>query len=146
MQALLGVIAALLGSVLVPLALAGGTAWLVVPGHLMLAAACTGGAVLAGLGGRPGRARAFGGGYLLASLAMVAALGLGSDVRGGSWYWMVPWSLVLCWGWVPPVVAGAMAFVGTSRRRSRTRSVVRRRRRRLERAREWREAEPDPGA
>lgn len=144
MQALLGVLAGLIGILLVPLALAGGTAWLIVPAHLMLAVSCTGGAVLAGLGGRPGTVQAYSAGYLVASLAMVAALAVGSEVRDGSWYWMVPWSAVLIWGWAPPVVAGFMTWVASSRRRSRTRAVVRRRRRAQGIARAYRDAAEEP--
>jgi len=128
-QGLFAVLGALLGVVLVPLALTGGTAWLLLPGHLTFAGACAVGAVFAGLDGHPWRARAFGGGYLVASLLIVGALALGSQARDGSWYWMVPWGAGLVWGWVPPLVAGAMGMVGESRRRARTRRVVRKRRR-----------------
>lgn len=129
MQALLAVLSGLVAIVLVPLALAGGTAWLLLPGHLILAVACSGGAVLAGWRGQPTRARLFGGGYLAATLLVVAALALGSEVRDGSWYWMFPWAVALFWGWIPPVIAGIMTMVADTRRRGLTRRVVRKRRR-----------------
>lgn len=128
MQGLTAVLAGLLAVVLVPLALAGGTAWMLLPGHLLFAITCALGAILAGWDGHPGRARAFGGGYLVATLAVVLALTVGSEARDGSWYWMLPWALGLFWAWVPPVIAGIFAEIGTSRRRARTRRVVRRRR------------------
>ena len=115
MQSLLAVLGALLGIVLVPLALAGGTAWLLLPGHLAFAGACAAGAVLAGLDGHPWRARTFGGAYLLGSVLVVAALAIGSEARDGSWYWILPWAAGLVWGWAPPVIAGIMGFVGERR-------------------------------
>jgi hypothetical protein len=132
-QGLIGVLAALLGVLLVPLALAGGTAWLLLPAHFVFAGACSLGALLAGLSGHPGRVRAFGGGYLVASLAAVVALSVGSEVRQGSWYWMLPWAGVLVWAWVPPLVTGFAGAVAGGRRRRRIRRVVRRRRKRAAR-------------
>lgn len=129
MQGLLAVLAGLLGILLVPVALAGGTAWLMLPAHLVFAGACTLGAILAGLDGYPGRARAFGAAYLLGSLAAVVALSWGSGARDGSWYWILPWAGSLLWAWAPPVVAGVFTWVGARRRRGRTRRTVRRRRR-----------------
>ena len=129
MQGLLAVLAGLLGVLLVPVALAGGTAWLLLPTHLVFAGACTLGAILAGIDGYPGRVRAFGGVYLVASIAAVVALSWGSSARDDSWYWILPWAGSLLWAWAPPVVVGVFTFVGSRRRRFRTRRTVRRRRR-----------------
>lgn len=129
MQGLLAVGAGLFAVALVPLALGGGTAWMLIPAHLVFSGLCAVGALLCGLDGHPARARAFGIGFVAVSLAVVGALTVGSEVRGGSWYWMVPWAPALLWSWVPPVIAGAAVFLGQRRRRSRTRRTVRRRRR-----------------
>lgn len=131
MQGLLAVLAALLGVLMVPLALAGGTAWLLLPAHLAFSGACTVGALLGGLSGHPWRARQFALGYLVGSVAAVAALTLGSGARDGSWYWMLPWAGALIWAWAPPIAGMAAASLGEVRRRGRTRRVVRRRRKEL---------------
>lgn len=129
LQGLLGLIAAALGLLLAPLALASGTAWLLLPAHLAFSVLCGAGAVLGGLSGHPWRARAYGAGYLAASVAAVVALAVGSEVRDGSWYWILPWAGALLWAWIPPIIVIAATWLGEVRRAQRTRSVVRRRRR-----------------
>jgi len=130
LQGLLGLIAAALGALLIPLALGSGTAWLLLPAHLVFALICALGATLGGLGGRPWRARIYGLGYLAASLAAVVALAVGSEVRAGSWYWILPWAGALLWAWIPPIIVLAAVAVGELRRGQRTRWTVRRRRQR----------------
>jgi hypothetical protein len=128
LSGLLGAFTALLGALLVPLALGSGTAWLLIPAHLGFSVACAGGATLAGVRGRPWRARAYGLGFLAASLGAVVALAAGSEARDGAWYWILPWAVCLLWAWIPPIIALLAAWLGEARRAGRTRSVVRRRR------------------
>ncbi|MFK7930557.1 MAG: hypothetical protein AB8H79_20385, partial [Myxococcota bacterium] len=96
--------------------------------HLALSALCLCGALLSGFDGHPGRARAFGAGFMVVSVAAVVALQVGSDVRDGSWYWLVPWAPALLWSWVPVVAAGGAVWLGHRRRATRTRRVVQKRR------------------
>lgn len=133
-RALLAIVAALAGLLLVPLALAAGTAWLVLPAHLGFSVLCCVSAVLAGLSGRPWQARVVGLAYLGLSLAMVVALSVGAQVRAGSWYWVVPWAGVLLWAWIPPPVALLAAELAKVRRAQRTRWTVGRRRAQLRRS------------
>ncbi|MEQ1508743.1 MAG: hypothetical protein ABMB14_41330, partial [Myxococcota bacterium] len=127
---LLAIVAGLLAILLVPLALSGPTALLCPPAHLALAVTCCIGSVLDGLDGWPERARRWGFFYLVASIAMVAALELGADVRSQTWgYWGIPWVMAMVWGWIPPVVAGMGGMVGEVRQRRLTTKVVRHRRR-----------------
>ena len=128
MSRLLAIHAGLLGIVLVPLALSGPTALLLVPAHLGFSAIVALGAVWDGIDGWPERARRWGAFYLVATLAMVAALELGADARGGGLgYWGVPWTAALCWGWLPPVVAGLAGWWGAARQARRIRRIVHRR-------------------
>lgn len=129
-QGLLALFAALLGVLMVPLALASGTAWLLLPAHFFFTVLCSLGPILAALGGRPWRARLYGLGYLAATLAVVVSLSVGSEAREGSWYWILPWAGGLIWAWFPPVIAAGCAYLAGLRREQRTGSVVRRRRRR----------------
>jgi hypothetical protein len=113
---LAAILGALLAAVLIPLALSPTTAWLILPGHLTFTLLASAAAVAEGWLGHPGRARAWGGGYLVASVGMVAALELGSRVFGQGYTWL-PWTAVLIWGWVPPVVSGLSGALGEQRRR-----------------------------
>ncbi|TVQ91122.1 MAG: hypothetical protein EA397_11550 [Deltaproteobacteria bacterium] len=133
-QGLLALFTTLLGAMLIPLALASGTAWLLLPGHLVFSILCCLGPILAALGGRSWRARTYGLGYLALSIALVIALAIGSEVREGSWYWILPWAGGLLWAWIPPVIATGSAWVADLRRAQRTASVVSRRRKARRRA------------
>lgn len=119
----------MIGLLLGPLALAGPTAWLLVPVHAVFSAVVCMGAAWDGLQGHVGRTRAWGFGYLLATLAMVACLELGADVHG-SWmaYWGPPWILAALWAWAPPLVAGLAGMLAEQRSGSLARRAVRRRR------------------
>src|SRR5687768_7223715 len=113
MRRLLAIFGGLLGALLVPLALAGPTAWLLIPAHLAFTILATVAAVLEGFAGYPERARIWGFGHLVATLAMVGALELGADLRDGSaWYWFAPWIAAAVWGWVPMVAAGLAGWGG----------------------------------
>src|SRR5262249_32743865 len=114
---------------LVPLALGGPTALLLLPAHFGLSLVVAVGAAIDGADGYPDRARRWGFGYLVATTAMVAALEIGARVRGLSiGYWGVPWSAALLWGWAPPRVAGIAGAGGPARERRRRAAVVRARR------------------
>lgn len=126
MERLLALFAGLLGVLLVPLALSGPTALLLLPSHLGLSLVVSLGAALDGLDGRPERARRWGFFYLLATLGMVAALEIGGLAHGRTWtYWGVPWGAALIWGWVPPVVSGVAGALGRTRERRLSRRAVR---------------------
>lgn len=129
MGRLFAVLGGLFGVLLVPLSLVAPTAWLVLPGHLALTVLATVAALHAGWIGRAERARLWGLGYLVATIAMVAALQLGREVSGGVW-WVFPWFAAVLWGWIPPVVAGLSGWVGDAVRDARSRRAVRRRHRR----------------
>lgn len=144
MGRLLAIFAGCSALLLVPLSLSPPTAWLLVaPTHLALALlTCTGGLV-DGVAGRPEAVRRWGLFYLLASLAMVAALEIGGLFRAPrlmgttvpGLYWGGAWCLVLTWGWIPPVFCGGMAMVGELRQRRRMNRVLRRRARQARRVR-----------
>lgn len=124
MSRLLAIISALFGLTLVPLALVGPTAWLVVPAHALFAAQVTMITLLDGVAGRSERARVFGAVYLVLSMAVVGALEFGSALEGRR-YWIVPWFAMLLWGWIPPVVAGLSAWAGDTVRGWRSDRAVR---------------------
>lgn len=125
MTHLLAIVAGLLAVLLVPLALSGPTALLLLPAHLAFVLVTATGAILDGLDGCPERARRWGVLYLVASVLMVAALELGGDVRGMALtYWGVPWVAALVWGWIPPVVSGFAGVLGTARQRRLVTRVV----------------------
>lgn len=111
MGRLLAVVCGLWGLLLVPIALAPQTAWLVVPAHLGFTLLAAVAAVGEGIAGRGGSARAFGGWHLVATVLAVAALQVGSQVAGIR-YWMAPWAIVLYWAWIPAVVSGLSGIVG----------------------------------
>lgn len=128
MGRILAVFGGLVGLLLVPLALAGPTAWLLLPAHGVFALLATAGSVVEGVAGRPQRARLWLLGYLVASVAMVAGMELGSMVRGQS-YWTLPLAILLLWAWIPAAVAGVAGWFGEHRLLARTRRSRRRRRR-----------------
>lgn len=129
MTRLLAVFAALIGVLLFPLALSAPTTWLLLPAHLFFSLLVTGGAVGEGLAGRPSRARIWGAMYIVATGAMIAALTLGSDVRGsGMTYWAVPFLAAMVWGWIPPTIAGIAGAMGDVRRRQLSNRAIRQRR------------------
>jgi len=130
MTRVLAVQAGILGLLLAPLALAGPTAWLLIPVHAVFSTLVTLGAVLDGWNGRPESARRWGFAYLVATALMIGALQLGAQTReAGFLYWSGPWISALAWGWIPPILAGGAGFVGDWReRRLGTRAVRRRQR------------------
>lgn len=120
-----GVLATVTGLLLPPLALSAPTAILVVPGHLLFAVLVVIGAVIGGWAGRPEGPRAWMLGYLVITLATAAALEVGAELRGaGLGYWGIPWTAVLLWGWLPPVVAGLAGWLGVQRRQRLSRRAV----------------------
>ena len=128
MGRLAAVLGALLGVVLVPLALVAPTAILLLPGHLAFTALATAGAIGEGVAGRPERARLWGALHLVGSIAMIAALELGSRVDGRA-YWIVPWLFAVIWGWIPAVAGGLAGWLGEGIRRKLSDRAVRRRHR-----------------
>jgi hypothetical protein len=125
---LFAVLSGLLGVVLVPLALTLGTAIVLLPSHFLFAVLCTAGSLVAAGGGRSFAPRAFGGWFLLCSLAAAVALDLGSRV-GPFAYWWLAWTPALVWSWVPPLVAALAAEIGRFLGSTRSRRAVRRRKR-----------------
>ena len=111
------------------LALSAPTAVLLVPSHALLSALVCLGSLTHGWAGHPDTARRWVLGYLVATGAAVGALELGTAVRQGTVaYWGVPWTLMLVWGWIPPLVAGGAGILGGLReRRLVHRTVLRRR-------------------
>lgn len=116
MARLAAVFGALLALLLVPLALAPTTAWLLLPAHLVFTVLVSCAALGEGWVGHPGRARAWGGSYLVASVLMVAALELGGRVHTPGYTWL-PWTCALIWGWTAPLAAGLGGMLGEQRRR-----------------------------
>lgn len=127
MGRLLAILSGLLGVLIVPLALAAATSWLAVLAHLLLAATCTTLSVWHGAAGRPAEARGWGLWFVLVTVAAGLSLHVGSWQRDG-WGWAVPLVLLCLWGWIPPVIAWVAGAAGTSRRWSRSRRAVGRRR------------------
>jgi hypothetical protein len=113
---------------LLPLGLSPVTAWLLLPGHLLLSALTVGGALTEGLAGYPERARRWGALYLVASFGMAASLEVGAAAHhGGFLYWGAPYTMALLWGWIPPVIAGFSGPVGQARRKAAVARALRRR-------------------
>lgn len=134
MGRLLATLAALTGLVLPVLGLSAPTAVLLVPGHGLFSVLVCVGSAVHGWSGHPDLARRWVLGYLVATAAAVGALELGAMVREASVaYWGVPWTLLLLWGWLPPLVCGAAGVMGTLRERRLVHRTVRRRREALRR-------------
>ena len=127
MRRLAAVVGALLGIVLPFVALAPLTAWLILPGHLVFTMIAATAPVMEGWDGHPEAARVWGGLYLVASVVLVAALELGSQVHGATYVWL-PWTAMLSWGWMPPIASGVGGWLGQRRRRRLSRAAVLRRR------------------
>jgi hypothetical protein len=126
MERLLVLFAGLLAVLLVPLGLSGPTAMMVPAVHLGFALVICAGATLEGVDGHPERARWWSITYLAATLAMVVALEVGAFVHGARPSWTLPWSFLLVWGWIPPLVVAAAASLGRLRERRHARNGVRR--------------------
>ncbi len=130
MRRLAAIFGGLFGVLLIPLGLAGPTAWLLVPAHLGFTIIAAVGATLEGLMGYGERARLWGLFYLVATIAMVGTLELAATARGSSeLYWMAPWVGALVWGWIPPVVSGLAGTFGEERARNMNRRAVQHRKR-----------------
>ena len=130
MRRLAAIFGGLVGILLIPLGLAGPTAWLLIPAHLGFTIIASAGAALEGLMGQAERARLWGLYYLVITLAMAGSLELAATVRESSdVYWMAPWLAALMWGWIPPVVSGVAGTFGEERARNMTRRVIHRRKR-----------------
>lgn len=117
----------ILGLLLVPLAMSTATSWLVLPAHLLMCMVGTTDLVSQALRGRGDRARAWGVWILLATLGAGGSLQL-SSWAGEGWSWMLPWSGLLCWAWVPPVLAVVLGRMGDGVSALRSQAAVRRRR------------------
>ena len=123
-------LAALIGVLLVPLALAAPTSFVLIPAHLSLTLL-----TLVAIGadtfhGRPGRVLAWPVLYVGASVAMVVALEAGFSVRTAGWYTLTPvfpWVVTLTWVWTVPL-AGLVGYeLARMRRRRLSRIAVARR-------------------
>jgi hypothetical protein len=117
MERLLVLFAGLLAVLLVPLGLSGPTAMMVPAVHLGFALVVCAGATLEGVDGRPGPTRWWSIAYLVATLAMVVALEIGTLAHGARSSWSVPWAFLLVWGWIPPLVVAAAGALGRLRER-----------------------------
>jgi len=130
LRRLTAIFGGLFGILLIPLGLAGPTAWLLIPAHFGFTLIAAGGAAIEGLTGHAERARLWGLFYLVSTLAMAGTLELAATARGSSdFYWMAPWFGALLWGWIPPVVSGVAGTFGEERARNMTRRAVQRRKR-----------------
>lgn len=126
MSRLLSLAAALLAVLLVPLSLSGTTAPLLLPAHFAFAVVVCTGAVIDALDGAFERARRWGRGFVLASIAMCVALRFGTDVNGLSAG--LPWASLLLWGWIPPVVCAFTSRMGASQQQTLPKGSMMRRR------------------
>ncbi len=126
MGRLAAILGALIGLLLVPLALVSPTWLLLLPAHLLFTLLALAATVAEGLAGRAERARQWGFGHLVATIAMIGALELGARVDGSRW-WLIPWVLVLLWGWLPITVSGVAGWAGDEIRGRRSARAVKRR-------------------
>jgi len=131
---LLATLAGLTGLVLPLLGLSAPTAVLLIPGHGLLSVLVCVGSLAHGWGGVPDAARRWVLGYLVATAAAIGALELGAMVRSASVsYWGLPWTVILAWGWIPPLVCGGAGVLGALRERRLVHRTVRQRRQALRR-------------
>ena len=114
---------------LVPIALAPNVVWMVIPGHFIFSLIVTLGAAQQGFAGQGRGVSGWGVLYVVTSIAIAASMSFGEDARI-SWYWMVPWTFMLLWGWVPAVtILAASMFAPVRRRRLNFRAIRSRKRR-----------------
>jgi hypothetical protein len=128
MARLAAIFGGLTGLLLPFLALVAPTAWLLLPAHLLFSGLVCLASIGEGLSSRPERARRWGLGYLVSTLLAIGAFDLGARVADRA-YWLVPWTILLAWGWIPPVVAGLAGWGGDGLRAWRSGRAVRRRHR-----------------
>lgn len=108
---------------LVPLALAPNVVWMVIPGHFVFSLVVTLGAAHQGFVGHSRGVTGWGVLYMVTSIAIAASMGFGEETRL-SWYWMVPWALMLVWGWIPAVtILFASMFAPARRRRLNAKAI-----------------------
>ena len=116
MGRLLGGFGLLFALFLIPLALAPNVIWLVLPGHLVFSVVVVAGALQQGFDGHQGGARLWGALYLIATICIAIAMEWGASGRGSD-YWLVPWAVLLIWGWIPAVAILAGVWMAPVRRR-----------------------------
>ena len=126
MGRLLGMFGGLFALLLVPLALAPHTSWLLLPGHLLFSLVTIGGTLQQGFEGRPRGAQAWGALYVAVSIGIAIALETGAGARE-SWYWMAPWSILLLWAWIPAICIVFGSWIGEVRRNRLSQYAVRKR-------------------
>ena len=135
MGRLLGGFGFVLGALLIPLALAPNIIWLVLPGHIVFSELVCTGAFIAGFQGNAMAVRLWGGFYALISVGLALTMDLGSSARE-SWYWMIPWTILLMWGWIPAVVVTGSLWLAPIRARRLDAVAISKRRRQTTRDRE----------
>jgi hypothetical protein len=128
MGRLLGGFGVLFAMALVPLALAPNVVWLAIPGHFIFSLVVAVGAVQQGFDGQATGVKAWGILYVVTSVGIAVAMEFGGATRA-SWYWMVPWTFMLLWGWFPAVVISLAAWGSPARQRRLNRQAVRNRKR-----------------
>lgn len=119
----------LFGLLLVPIALAPNVVWMVIPGHLVFSVLVILGALQQGFEGNEFGAKAWGVLYLITSVGIAIAMEFSGATRD-SWYWMVPWAMMLTWAWVPAIAIAVGAWMGPIRRRRLSAAAVRKRKQR----------------
>ena len=102
--------------------------WLVLPGHLIFSILVSVGALQQGFDGSTLGAKAWGVLYVATSFGIAIAMELGGGARD-SWYWMVPWSFLLIWGWAPAIAIAAGAWMAPIRLRRLNATSIRKRKR-----------------
>ena len=135
MGRLLGGFGILLALFLIPLSLTPSVIWMVLPGHLLFSCLVCAGALQQGFDGHQNGARLWGALYLVATLGISGAMEWGA----AGWqndYWLVPWGILLVWGWIPAAAILAGAWIAPARRRRLNAMAVRKRKRAVTKARE----------
>ncbi len=120
MRRFLWAFGAALAGVSMPLTLSAATTWLLVPAHLVLTVTACTGALAEAVSGHPARARLWGFMHLVATALTLGGLQAAETLRGEpDWAWAFPFTVMLVWGWIPPVLAGSAAWWAAGRRRVR---------------------------
>lgn len=98
----LGVFAGLFAVLFVPLGLAPVTSWMIIPAHFTFTLLTVAGMSLAGLSGRKNAVPWWLWGYLVATALASFGLELGASARSsGVGYWIISWTGMLLWAWIP---------------------------------------------
>ena len=126
MGRLLGGFGLLLALFLIPLSLTPSVIWMVLPGHLLFSCVVCVGVLQQGFDGQLNGTRLWGAIYLLTSIAIAISM----ETGGAGWqsdYWLVPWGMLLLWGWIPAVAILVGSWIAPVRLRRLNSIAVRKR-------------------